>query len=123
MKTLESSPTMILAGKGNHLTDQLSEDGRIDLEAIDTGGGLIQIVPDAFGSKSALVITGSDDGAEARSNKWPTSFPHLGERGKDRPTVNDVERELWDALSGHTPLGQAATGMYKLNRIGSGAPG
>ncbi len=119
IKNPESRPTMILAGKGNHLTDQLSEDGRIDLNAIETGGGLIQIVPDAFGSKSAIVITGGDDaGAERALHQVAMGFPHLGERGKDRPTVNDVERELWDALSGHTPLGQAATGMYKLNRIG-----
>ena len=115
----ESRPTMILAGTGNHLTDQLSEDGRIDLGAIEPGEGLIQLVPDAFGSKSALVVTGGDDvGAERALRQLAIGFPHLGERGKDRPTVHDVESELWDALSGHTPLGQAATGMYKLNRIG-----
>ena len=80
---------------------------------------MIQLVPDAFGSKSALVVTGSDDvGAERALRQLAIGFPHLGERGKDRPTVHDVESELWDALSGHTPLGQAATGMYKLNRIG-----
>ncbi|GIS79087.1 MAG: hypothetical protein CM1200mP14_06530 [Gammaproteobacteria bacterium] len=45
------------------------------------------------------------------------TFPHLDERGKDRPTVDDVEQEVWDALSGYSPVGQAAIGLYKLDRI------
>ena len=39
------------------------------------------------------------------------------ERGKDRPTIDRVEQDLWDALSGNAPAGQAAIGVYKLDRI------
>ncbi len=28
-----------------------------------------------------------------------------------------MERELWDALAGHSPVGQAAIGLYKLDRV------
>ena len=116
-----AQPTMVLAGTANHLTDQLSDSGRIDLDALGAGEGLIQLVPQAFGSKSALVVTGSDEaGAERALEQLAVGFPNLGARGKDRPTVDDVERGLWDALAGHTPLGQAATGMYKLRRIARG---
>ena len=31
--------------------------------------------------------------------------------------MDDVESELWGTLAGHTPVGQAAIGLYKLGRI------
>jgi hypothetical protein len=113
-------PTMILAGTANRLTDQLGDSGAVDLAALAPGEGLVQLVPDAFGSKSALVVTGADEAGAARAlEQVATTFPNLGERGKDRPTVDDVERDLWDALSGHAPVGQAAIGLYKLDRLAS----
>ena len=117
-------PTMVLAGTENRLIDRLADSGQVDLAALEPGEGLIQLVPDAFGSKSALVVTGSDDAGATRAlEQVSATFPHLAERGKDRPTIDDVERELWDALSGHSPAGQAAIGLYKLGRIIRGLNG
>lgn len=114
-------PVMVLTGHENPLTTQLADSGAVDLASLNAGEGLIELVPDAFGSKSALVVSGSDAAGAARAlEQLSETFPNLGERGKDRPTVDDVERDLWDALSGHTPLGQAAIGMYKLDRIALG---
>lgn len=111
-------PTMILAGAGNRFTDELADSGRVDLAALQPGDGLIELVPDAFGSKPALVVTGGDAaGAERALEQVALTFPNLGPRGVDRPTVGDVERDLWEALSGHAPVGQAAIGLYKLGRI------
>ena len=111
-------PMLILAGVDNPLTQQLADSARIDLGALEPGDGLIQLVPDAFGAKPALVVTGADAaGAERALDQLALAFPHVAERGDDRPTVDDVERGLWDALSGHAPVGQAATGLYKLGRI------
>ncbi|HBD99523.1 MAG TPA: hypothetical protein DC060_15165, partial [Gemmatimonadetes bacterium] len=60
-----SQPTMVLAGTENQLTDQLADSGLIDVEALGAGEGLIQFVPEAFGSKPSFVITGADEiGAE-----------------------------------------------------------
>lgn len=116
-----SMPVMVLTGFGNPLTAQLADSGSIDLASLGAGEGLIEVVPDAFGSKSAVVVSGSDsDGAARALSQLSETFPHIAERGKDRPTVDDVERDLWDALSGHTPLGQAAIGLYKLDRIALG---
>ena len=113
-----AQPTMVLAGTGNDLIEQLADSGRIDLDELAPGEGLIQLVPQAFGSKPALVLTGADEaGAERALEQLAIGLPNLADRGKDRPTVDDVERGLWDALAGHSPLGQAGTGMYKLARI------
>ena len=113
-----SRPTMILAGSRNLLTDQLADSAKIDLTVLGPGDGLIEFVPEAFGSKPSLVITGADAAGAARAlEQVAVTFPNLDARGKDRPTVDDVERELWDALSGHSPGGQAAIGLYKLDRI------
>jgi hypothetical protein len=114
----DGQPTMILTGTGNPFTDGLADSALVDLESLEPGQGLVQLVPEAFGSKSALVVTGSDEEGAARAlEQLALTFPNLAERGKDRPTVDDVERGLWDALSGHSPAGQAAIGLYKLERM------
>jgi hypothetical protein len=114
-----SQPSMVLAGTENPLTDQLADSGLIDIESLGAGEGLIQFVPSAFGDMPAFVITGADETGAARAlEQVAISFPNLSDRGKDRPTVDDVEKELWDVLAGYAPVGQAAAGLYKLDRIG-----
>ncbi|MCZ0936516.1 MAG: M14 family zinc carboxypeptidase [Gemmatimonadetes bacterium] len=111
-------PTLVLAGVDNALTRQLADSAKIDPGSLAPGEGLIEVVPAAFGSKPALVVSGADAaGAERALDQLAGTFPHLAERGDDRPTVDDVERGLWDALSGHSSVGQAAIGLYKLGRI------
>jgi hypothetical protein len=115
-----AQPTMVLTGTANRLTAQLADSGRVDVAALAPGEGLIELVPKAFGDKSALVVTGADSaGSDRALEQVALTFPNLGERGKDRTSVDDVERELWDALAGYSPVGQAAIGMYKLDRIGA----
>ncbi len=116
-----SQPTMVLAGRDNPLTTQLADSGRVDLGSLAAGEGLIELVPKAFGDKPALVVTGADSPGSARAlEQVALTFPNLGERGKDRATVDDVEQEVWDALAGYSPVGQAAIGLYKLDRIVAG---
>ena len=113
-----SRPTLVLAGTGNPLTQQLADSGRVDLAGLQAGEGLIQLVPDAFGSKPSLVVTGGDAaGARRALDHLALTLPHLDARGDDRPTLDHVEQALWSALSGHSPAGQAAIGLYKLDRI------
>jgi hypothetical protein len=114
-----SRPTMVLTGLENPLIDQLADSGLVDVTGLLPGEGLIEVVPDAFGEKSALVVTGADaSGASTALERLATTFPHLAERGKDRPSIDVVEQDLWDVLSGNAPLGQAAIGLYKLGKIG-----
>ena len=113
-----SRPTLVLAGTDNPLTEQLADSGRVDLAGLQPGEGLVQVVPDAFGSKPALVVTGGDPaGARRALDHLALTLPHLDARGDDRPTLDHVEQALWSALSGHSPAGQAAIGLYKLDRI------
>ena len=113
-----SRPTLVLAGTGNPLTQQLADSGRVDLAGLEPGEGLIQLVPDAFGSKPSLVVTGGDAaGARRALDHLALTLPHLDARGDDRPTLDHVEYEIWSTLSGHSPAGQAAIGLYKLDRI------
>ncbi|MDE0650543.1 MAG: hypothetical protein OXI12_09400, partial [Gammaproteobacteria bacterium] len=113
-----SRPTLVLAGTENPLTQQLADSGRVDLDGLQAGEGLIQLVPDAFGSKPSLVVTGGDAaGARRALDHLALTLPHLDARGDDRPTLDHVEQALWSALSGRSPAGQAAIGLYKLDRI------
>ena len=114
-----SRGTLVLAGTENDLTTQLSDSGKINLSSLEAGEGLIQIVPEAFsGDHSAMVLVGADQaGTDRAIQQVAMTFPHLQERGKDRTTIENVEEDLWDVLSGHSPLGQAAIGIYKLNQI------
>ena len=113
-----SRPTLVLAGTENPLTQQLADSGRVDLAGLQAGEGLIQLVPDAFGSKPSLVVTGGDAaGARRALDHLALTLPHLDARGDDRPTLDHVEQALWSALSGRSPAGQAAIGLYKLDRI------
>ncbi|HSH75138.1 MAG TPA: M14 family zinc carboxypeptidase, partial [Longimicrobiales bacterium] len=115
-----SQPTLVLAGVDNRLIEQLADSGRVGVRELGPGEGLIEVVPKAFGDRTALVVTGGDAAGATRAlEQLAVTFPNLGERGKDRPTIDDVEQELWDALAGYSPLGQAAIGMYKLDRIAS----
>jgi len=113
-----TQPPMVLAGTANRLTRQLADSARVDLAALAPGEGLVQLVPKAFGDKPALVVTGADSAGATRAlEQVALTFPHISERGKDRPTLDTVEQELWDALAGYAPVGQAAIGLYKLDRI------
>ncbi len=113
-----SHATLVLAGTDNPLTEQLADSGRVDLAALQPGEGLIQLVPAAFGDKPSLVVTGGDAaGARRALDHLALTLPRLDARGDDRPTLDHVEQELWSALSGHSPAGQAAIGLYKLDRI------
>ena len=113
-----SRPTLVLVGTGNPLTQQLADSGRVDLAGLQAGEGLIQLVSDAFGGKSSLVVTGGDAaGARRALDHLALTLPHLDARGDDRPTLGHVEQEIWSTLSGRSPAGQAAIGLYKLDRI------
>ncbi|MDE2806116.1 MAG: M14 family metallopeptidase [Gemmatimonadota bacterium] len=116
-----SEPTAVLVGSDHPFIDELADSGRISTTDLGPGQGLIELVPDAFGSKSAVVVTGADqDGATLATGRLAEVFPNVSVRGDDTPTFDDIEYELWGTLSGQTPAGQAAIGLYKLDRIVAG---
>lgn len=112
----ERAPTLILTGtpEGNPLLED------VDLPELAPGEGYVGVLPDAFGGKSALAVTGSDlAGLERALEQAALALPHLdaGARAKDHPTVTGVEDALWRFLSLRTPASQAAAAAYRLERI------
>ena len=92
----------------------------LDLPELGGGEGFVGVVPEAFGKKSALAITGGDQPGLARAlYQTAVGLPHLDaqNRSKDHPTVDAVEFATWKFLSQRSPGGQAAAALYKLERI------
>jgi len=115
-----SLPTLVLIGMDHPLVDELVEDAKVELPDLVPGQGLIQVVRPAFGSKSAVIVTGGDAAGVDRAVLQLTErFPHVWERGKDRTTLDTVEDDLRNQLSGRSPSGQAATALYKLEQMAS----
>ena len=111
-------PTAILVGSDNPHITELVDSGTISIEELAPGHGLIEAVPDGFGGKLALVVTGADpEGATAATRRLAEVFPNVSVRRDGAPTFDDIEHELWGTLSGYTPAGQAAFGLYKLDQL------
>ena len=114
----ESLPTPVLIGIDHPLTDALIEDGKVALPDLMPGQGLIQVVRPAFGSKSAVIVTGGDaSGLDRAILQLTERLPHIWERGKDRTTIDTVEDDARNLLSGRSPAGQAVTALYKLEQL------
>ncbi len=117
-------PTTVLVGHDHPLVAELADSGKIVPGDLPAGHGLIEVVPDAFGDKPSVVVTGADrEGAANATRRLAEFFPFVGSREDGAPTFDDVEYELWGTLSGRTPAGQAAIGLYKLDRIVAGLAG
>ena len=114
----EEEPTLVLIGRDHPLVKPLAREGTVASANLEPGQGLIQVVPKAFGSKGAVVITGKDQAGLSRAlSQVAEQFPNIGARGDDRTTIDDVEEDLWDLLAARSPAGQAATALYKLDRL------
>ena len=114
----EAAPTLVLIGTDHPLVQQLVREGKLQLPPLEAGQGLIQVVPKAFGDKSAVVITGGDGAGVARALRQVAErFPNVWERGKDRTTIEGVEENVYRFLSGRSPAAQAATALYKLDSL------
>ena len=114
----EDQPTLVLIGTDHSLVQQLVQEGKLQLPSLEAGQGLIQVVPKAFGDKSAVVVTGGDGaGVDRALQQVAERFPNVWERGKDRTTIDNVEEDARRFLSGRSPSGQAATALYKLEKL------
>ena len=117
----ETEPTLVTIGIDHPLIADMVDSGALApgrIEALAAGEGLIEVVPDAFGDKRAVVVTGGDaDGVARALEQLSGQFPNLSERGQDRATVEQVELAVWRFLSQRSAGGQAAAALYKLDRM------
>ena len=114
----DDEPTLVLIGATHPLIDQLIQDKKFERPPLQPGQGLIQVVRKAFGDKSAVVITGADASGLARALcEAAERLPHVWARGKDRTTLEDIQEDVRRLISGRSPSGQAATALYKLDKL------
>ena len=120
-----ATPVLLGVAPGNPLfaergvSDLAPGEGRIE---ISPGAGADDAADETDGeapaSRSALVVAGGDaEGFSRALRQTALHFPHLDERGPDRPTIAAVEDAAWRFLSGRGPAGQAASALYRLERI------
>jgi hypothetical protein len=118
VKSPESQPTLVLIGISHPLVDDLVKAGKFTRPALQPGEGLIEVVHKAFGEKSAVIVTGADARGVSRAlTEMAVRLPHLWERGKDRTMVADVQEDVRRFVAGRTPAGQAASALYKLDKL------
>jgi hypothetical protein len=114
----DTEPTLMLIGLTHPLTAGLESAKVFERGSLAPGTGLIRVVPKAFGEKRAIVITGADEAGLQRALRHVAErLPYVWQRGKDRTTLNDIEEDLRLFLSGRSPAGQAALGLYKLDQL------
>ena len=114
----ESEPMLVLVGESHPIVDQLIKGGKWERPPLAPGEGLIQVVKKAFGEKSAVIVTGGDAAGVNRAlEQLAQRLPHIWSRGKDRTTLDDVEEDVRRFVAGRSPAGQAATSLYKLDKI------
>ena len=114
----DGEPILVLIGTAHPVVEQLIKNKKWEAPTLQPGEGLIQLVKKAFGEKSALIVTGGDAaGLERAVRQLAETFPHIWQRGKDRTTLDDVEEDVRRFVAGRSPAGQAAMGLYKLQKL------
>ena len=118
----EVRSTAVLAGSGT-----LTEEAERKLQAQDTaaaqaetplspGEGELRIVDDAFGRRAAVLARGDDTGQAAALELLAARFPNLWEQGKQHISVEEIRYDLHRFFSQRSGAGQAAAGLYLLDR-------
>lgn len=80
------------------------------------GEGELRIVDDAFGRRAAVWTRGDDTGGAAALDLLAGHFPNLWEPGKQHLSVEEIRYDLHRFFSRRSSVGQAASGLYLLNR-------
>ncbi len=84
--------------------------------ALAAGEGELRIVDDAFARRAAVWARGDDTGAAAALGLLAGHLPSLWEPGKQHLSVEEIRYDLHRFFSRRSSAGQAATGLYLLNR-------
>src|SRR5258708_29261967 len=114
----DGEPILVLVGVSHPLFDPLIANKKWTRPPLEPGEGLIEVVRKAFGEKSAVIVTGGDAAGVSRAlQQLAEKFPHVWARGKDRTTLDDIEEDVRKFVAGRSPAGQAAMGLYKIDKI------
>jgi hypothetical protein len=117
-KPEEESRPLVLVGRQNRLVQELDSIGKLREAQPSAGTGRIEIVPDAYHSNSAVVVTGADvAGEEAAAEYLAHRAPYLWSIGRGEPTFDDAKESVRKALAGRTTASQAALAMKEIEDV------
>jgi hypothetical protein len=122
---IESRKTLaapILVGN-NALTADLVKTGKLETPEMAAGSGTIEIVPEAFGKSSAIVVRGADrpglDGAVAYLSR---TFPFFADYGEGNPRLDDLAADVAGFFKGEKGSAEAFL-MAALEKEAAGLRG
>ncbi|MCX6571337.1 MAG: M14 family metallopeptidase [Candidatus Aminicenantes bacterium] len=97
----------ILVGD-NALTLDLIKTGKLKPPALASAGGLVKIVPKAFGKSSALVVYAPGPlGLDKTLSYLARTFPYFEEYGEGKPQLADLAADIDKFLSGEKGAAEA----------------
>lgn len=114
----------ILVGRENRLVRDLEKIGRTRFDDLKPGEGVVQIVPNAFGTVTATVVAGADAaGAEAASQYLSRRVPYIWNNTRGAVSFADVRTELARFLGGRSVAGQASQALREVDAVLEGLEG
>lgn len=97
----------ILVG-ANTLTADLVKTGKLKLPPLESGMGILKVVPKAFGKGSALVVDAADPtGLDKTVSYLSRTFPYLGGYGEGNPQLSGLAADVDKFLSGEKGAAEA----------------
>ncbi len=107
VESRKSLPAPVLVG-ANALTADLVKTGKLKLPALESGTGLLKVVPKAFGKSAALVVHGADPAGLDRTVSYlARTFPHFADYGEGQPQLADLAAEVEGMFSGKKGAAEA----------------
>jgi len=108
----------ILVGRQNALVDRLARVGRVALDDVRPGEGVVQVVPNAFGPGSATVVAGGDAaGTAAAAMYLGRRVPHVWDTAPGALSFQDVTTEAARFFQARSPAGQASQALDQLDEV------
>ncbi len=109
----------LLIGKENRFVRALRERGKFTtLDELRPNQGVVEVVHEAFEDSPAVVVAGFDEaGMREAARHLAFRVPYLWEPRKGRLSLSLIEDEARRFFAARSGAGQAATALYKLDRL------
>ncbi|MBI3490428.1 MAG: hypothetical protein HY047_01305 [Acidobacteria bacterium] len=109
VRTPEREPNPILVGRSNTLVQRLVKIGRANIDGLQPGEGVVQLVPKAFGGATATVVAGSDAaGTDAAAMYLARRVPYVWDNSRGALSLADAALEVNRFLQARSAAGQAS---------------
>jgi hypothetical protein len=119
-----NEPSPILIGRDNRLVQALAAQGKVRLDDLKAGEGVIQLARRAFGTATATVVAGADvAGADAAAAHLARRLPFVWDTRPGDPTLEDMKTEALGFFAARSTAGQAVQAVEALSGMLAGIEG